>query len=49
MVSDILLAADVNITEMDECRKKYAAGEISLSDGMMCAGVSDGAKDACQV
>nr|XP_022905607.1 trypsin-like [Onthophagus taurus] len=45
-ISKDLLLAEVNLIDFDVCQKKY--GNISLYDGMLCAGHVNGTTDACQ-
>ena len=49
--SDILRKVVVPIVADDECKKMYevAIGSPSIYDGMICAGYTEGGKDACYV
>lgn len=49
MISNELLVADVNIVNIDTCQIKYNKLDVTLENGMMCAGQEDGKTDACQV
>lgn len=44
--TDHLRAVDVDLMTDDDCRKDY--GKSKIHDSMLCAGYSEGGKDACQ-
>lgn len=47
MVSNILLTAAVGVIDKQTCELGYGSG--SIRNGMFCAGVPEGGRDACQV
>lgn len=44
-----LLTTEVSVIDFKHCEYLYGKENVQLSPGMMCAGVPDGTKDACQV
>ncbi|KAF2881790.1 hypothetical protein ILUMI_24385 [Ignelater luminosus] len=48
IVSETLLAAEVDIIEFSKCQEMYNKDNMTLVEGMLCAGHEKGETDACQ-
>ena len=45
---DVLQYVNVPILENRQCKYSLAGGDINIASSMICAGVPEGGKDACQ-